>query len=101
MLSYNYVRIYGDVFIFGGTMLAKTKVIIFIVISAAVTITGCAKLNPVPPIQGIDEPIVINGISFSVIEARIRKSYSTFYIMKYPPENTIFYGWSQKRNLKG
>jgi len=67
----------------------KSKLIIFCIFLIA-TIFGCQD-SPSDSILGIDQPLIIDEIKITILEARIRLSYSSFYIMVYPPESHQFY----------
>jgi len=56
-------------------------------------LTGCSssKSTPPAPIAGIDEPIRISEIEITLIEASIRNSMQTHYMMTYPADGYVFY----------
>lgn len=56
-------------------------------------LTGCSGIqdNLTEPIIGIDTPLRIDGAQLTVLDARIRKSMQTHYLMSYPPAGKTFY----------
>ncbi len=56
-------------------------------------LTGCLGIqnNLTEPIVGIDTPLNVEGVQLRVLDARIRKSMQTHYMMSYPQTGKIFY----------
>ncbi len=66
----------------------KSKLLLFLIL-----LTGCAGLqdSTPKPISGIDYPISIAEAELTVLDARIRNSMQTHYMMSYPGPSQVFY----------
>jgi len=68
------------------------KLITYVLVMGLVMcLSGCLGLKPETPRPGIDEPLESNGFRITILEAEIRLSFSTYYIMNYPADNQVFY----------
>jgi len=58
-----------------------------------ILLTGCIgrSQETVEPIAGIDHPIGVGEVQLRVLDARIRRSMQTHYMMSYPQSGNIFY----------
>jgi hypothetical protein len=67
-----------------------TLIVVWLLIT---TLTGCNNFKALPtgPISGIDESIMIGETEITLIEASIRNSMQTHYIMTYPAQTHVFY----------
>ena len=70
--------------------LHKTTTLLFIFFSL-LGFSGCDLVKPTSSVPGIDEPLKMDNIKFSVVEARVKNNYATYYIMHYPEERYTFY----------
>ncbi|MBC8504557.1 MAG: hypothetical protein ISR58_17645 [Anaerolineales bacterium] len=66
--------------------------ILFTAMITLILIAGCSGIQTSPePIIGIDEPIIVGDAQLTVLDARIRNSMQTHYMMSYPQSGQIFY----------
>ncbi len=65
---------------------------IFFTAMIMILITGCSSVQSSrEPITGIDLPILIEDAQLTVLDARIRNSMQTHYMMSYPQPGHTFY----------
>ena len=57
-----------------------------------ILLVGCSGVQPATnSIVGVDKPILVEGAQLTVLDARIRSSMQTHYMMSYPQSGHAFY----------
>lgn len=64
-----------------------------IILLLALLLAACTSTNfgESDPIKGLDSPIQVGEISLTVLDASIRNSMQTHYLMTYPKEGHVFF----------
>lgn len=74
-------------------MVKIDKIIIIVIGLSIILLAACSGLEarPSEPIAGIDEPITTRETTITLLDASIRNSMQTYYLMTYPAEAHVYY----------
>ena len=65
-------------------------ILIITLFFTAMNLSGCGRSKLKTPIQGTDSLAQVGNAQITIVDARIRNSYSVYYIMHYPKTDDVF-----------